>query len=224
MNEVMKNVCSVCNTVRDDSIQGICFQKLLSKLRKEFRKQVFDLHIKTTRNKDLLPGEYYINATYDSFDDHLNETPIEVVVYHNFDKLVEWETKHVTEFLIQIFDAVVHEFKHQRQSFTRIHESYWTHTSSTQNFKGYLEDPDEIDAYALSIAIELCRTLGKFRALRYMTRISLLGKFKIRGLYASPTLSSYLGTVGDLNNPIIKKLAKKIYIRLQKIDTEVIFM
>ena len=37
----------------------------------------------------------------------------------------EWDAKHITELLIQIFDAIIHEFKHQRQSRKRNFKIFW---------------------------------------------------------------------------------------------------
>lgn len=218
----METVCCVCNNVKGKSKHGVSFQNLLTLLRREFREHEFDLKIKSNRVKTLLPEEFYVNAYYDAEDDKENETPIEVIVHHNFDKLLVWDPKQISELLIQIFDAVVHEYKHQRQSFKRKHVVY--QNSDTYLYNLYLADPDELDAYAISIAIELCRSLGKFRALRYMSTFNRLGKLKFNGKFVSPCLSSYFEQFNSINHPILKKLAKKIYVRLQKIDTDAIFV
>lgn len=222
MNTVMETVCSVCNRVRNKSKTGITFQNLLVTIRREFRIADFNLKIKSTRDKTLVPEEFYVNAYYDAEDDKNKETPIEVVVHHNFDNTVLWDSLHTTDFLIQIFDATVHEFKHQRQSIKRKYRIYSDYIK--QPYKDYLEEDDEIDAYAFSIAIELCRTLGKYRALRYMHRMSALAKLKFNGRFVSPCLASYFGQFGNLNNPVIKRLTKKVYVRLQKIDTDAVFV
>jgi hypothetical protein len=191
-------------------------------LRREFRIADFDLKIKSTRDKTLGTEEFYVNAYYDAENDQHNETPIEVVVHHNFDNGVVWDTVQITEFLVQIFDATVHEFKHQRQSAKRKYQVYSDYIKKP--YKDYLEEDDEIDAYAFSIAVELCRTLGKYRALRYMHRMSALAKLRFNGRYVSPCLSAYFGQFGDLTNPIVRRLSKKVYVRLQKIDTDVVFV
>jgi hypothetical protein len=191
-------------------------------LRREFRERGFNLKIISDRNKKLDCEEFYINAYYDAEDDQNKETPIEVVVHHNFEKTVVWDKKHTTDFLIQIFDAVVHEYKHQRQSIKRKYRVYSENVKAP--YKEYLAEDDELDAYALSIAIELCRTLGKYRALKYLSRVSALAKLKFNKHYVSPQLSAYFGQFGDITNPILKRLTKKIYIRLQKIDTDAIFL
>ena len=218
----METVSTVCNQVRIKSKHGSSFQKLIVALRREFRIANFDLKIKSTRDKTLGTEEFYVNAYYDAEEDQNNETPIEVVVHHNFDNEVIWDSTQTTEFLIQIFDATVHEFKHQRQSVKRKYQVFSDYIKKP--YKDYLEEDDEIDAYAFSIAVELCRSLGKYRALRYMHKMSALAKLKFNGKYVSPCLASYFGQFGDLTNPIIRRITKKVYVRLQKIDTDAVFV
>ena len=221
MNSLMETVCTVCNHIRNKTKQGISFHNLLTKIRREFREHSLDLKVKSLRKKNLLPEEFYVNAYYDATDDQNRDTAIEVIIYHNFDKTIVWDRKHVTELLTQVFDAVVHEFKHQRQSRKRHYEIYWHNSYDTHL---YLSDPDEIDAYAFSIAIELCRVLGKARALRYMSKFSSLSRLKIQKHYVSPSLFVYVKTFGNLGDPVLRSLAKKVYIRLQKVDTDHIFL
>lgn len=217
MNGIMEAVCQVCNKVRSQSKRGVSFQTLLVQLRKEFRRQYFAIKIKSLRNVTLGPEEFYVNAYYDPEEDQHREIPIEVVIHHNFEPNIDWDPPHITELLVQIFDAIVHEFKHQRQSRKRHFKTYWHN-------KSYLDDPDEIDAYSLSIAIELCRRLGKYRALRYLHHFNSLGRLKLQDVFVSPNLYAYMQEFGDLSNPIIKLLAKKVYIRIQKVDTDCIFV
>lgn len=113
--------------------------------------------------------------------------------------------------------------KHQRQSKKRHHEQYWNRHDAGYHYREYLQDPDEIDAYALSIAIELCRTLGKHRALRYMPKFTTLARMKIRDQFVSPNLHAYVSHFEKPISPLLRRLAKKIYIRLKKIDTDYIF-
>jgi hypothetical protein len=169
------------------------------------------------KHKKLNDKEFFVNAYYDPEDDQNHETPIEVVIHHNFDATAIWDSVQVTELLVQVFDAVVHEYKHQRQSKKRQYKVFW-------NQYNYLDDPDEIDAYSMSIAIELCRTLGKYRALRYMHRFSSISRLKMRENYVSPNLNAYIDAFGNLPNTTIKKLAKKVYVRIQKLDTDCIFV
>lgn len=223
MNSVMESVCGICNRIRSKTTTGACFQTLLKEIRKEFRKSDIDVKIKSSSKKFLSQEEFYVNAYYDSEDDKDQETPIEVIIYHNFNKQIVWDRKQITDLLIQIFDAVVHEVKHQRQSRKRKHVQYWDHHDAGYHYREYLQDPDEIDAYAFSIAIELCRSLGKHRALRYMPKFTALARLKINDQYASTNLNAYVSHFEKPISPLLRLLAKKIYVRLKKIDTDYVF-
>ena len=222
MNNILEQVNSVCTVIRNSIKYPTTFKILLSKTRKVFKSKNFDLKIKTKRQPFLNHEEFYVNAYYDADDDKHNETPIEVLVYHNFDKNEIWDTKQTSELLVQIFDAVIHEYRHQRQSRSRKYLTFSQHPQTP--YREYLLDPDELDAYALSIAIELCRNLGKFRALRYMQRLSYLSKFKNQNKFVSPNLNAYVQHFGGVEHPVIKRLTKKVYIRLKKIDTDYVFV
>lgn len=215
MNNIMEAVCGVCVKIRNEKHSG-SLQQMLTVIRRHFRVNGFDIKFKSKRHKELEVDEFYVNAYYDPFDDSNMDTPIEVVIHHNFAN-VQWDKTSTTRLLIQLFDAIVHEFKHQRQSRKRHFKQFWFDTS-------YLEDPDEIDAYSISIAIELCRSMGKYRALRYMPHFSSLARLKLNQMYVSPTLTDYVSNFGSVDHPVIQLLAKKIYIRLQKLDTDCIFM
>jgi len=218
----METVCSVCNSVRSDVKDGVSFQKLLTALRKEFRNRGFGITIKSMRDKKMQGQEFYVNAYYDPEDDKEGDISIEVNIHHNFNSEAIWDKQHVTELLIQVFDATIHEFKHQRQSVKRKYITYSNHEQ--EPYRAYLADPDEVDAYALSIAVELTRSLGKYRAMRYLGKFSGLCKLKFNGKYVSPCLSAYYGQFGTINNTLMRRLSKKVYVRLRKIDTASIFV
>lgn len=222
MNSILEQVNSVCTVIRNSIKYPTTYKILLNQTRKVFKSKDFDLKIKTKRQKFLNHEEFYVNAYYDADDDKNNETPIEVLIFHNFDQNEIWDWKHTSDLLVQIFDAVVHEYRHQRQSRNRNYITFSEHAQSP--FREYLLDPDELDAYALSIAVELCRNLGKFRALRYMHRLSYLSKFKIKDQFVSPNLNAYVQHFGGVEHPVIKRLSKKVYIRLKKIDTDYVFV
>ena len=221
MSFVIERVNVVCQNVRSMHTTPISFRKLISCTRKEFKRQQFDIKFRTKRELPLGENEFYILAYYDAEDDVNNDTPIEVVIHHNFSDEEYFERVQITDFLIQIFDAVVHEFRHMHQSSKRGYETYSNHDQDP--YKEYLADPDEIDAYALSIAIELLRVLPKERAMRYLSRIIILAKMRNRGMtYASPNLQSYIAHFGL--NDLTKKLAKKVYFHLEHLDSRHIFI
>jgi len=220
MNTVLERVNKVCRYVRDTNNQGISFKKLVSLTRSAFKLHDCDLSIKTKKDKALHSSEFYVHAYYDAEEDFNNETPIEIIVHHNFNDTDQFNKIQITEFLIQIFDATVHEYRHQQQSVQRKYETFSNHCQSP--YASYLKDPDELDAYALSIAIELLRNMEKSRARRYMARISVLAKMKLGAQYVSPNLKSYIDHFGL--NKITKKLSKKVYKYIDSVDKNNIFI
>lgn len=220
MNTVLERVNFVCKSVRETNRNGVTFKKLITSIRAQFRQQQFDITIKTKKDKTLESFEFYVNAYYDPEDDFNNDTPIEVIVHHNFDDISVFTTSQLTDFLIQIYDATVHEYRHQHQSAARNYQTYSSHTQSP--YEEYLTDPDEIDAYAFSIAVELLRHMHKDRAKRYLTRIKTLAKMRIDSSFVSPNLKAYIDHFGLNDNT--KNLAKKVYKHLDTVDKGSIFM
>ena len=221
MNSIMELVCAICNKVRSSTKQGLSFPKLMNQVRREFKSSNIDIKLTTTRDKTINEDCVYVNGYYDPEDDKEHECAIELIIVHNFPKDLVWYPTHSTLILTQIFDTVVHELRHQRQYRKR---KFKVGPERGQGHKEYLADPDEVDAYSISIATELVRSLGRTRALRYLHNIDTLSRFKLNKQFVSPCLGMYVGEFSNPRNPIIKKLTKKIYIRLKKIDTDVVFL
>lgn len=220
MNSVIERVNIVCQSVRKNNSHGISFKKLIGSIRTTFRENDFDLKIITKKEKTLDTSEFYVNAYYDADDDFNNETPIEIYIFHNFSDTNIFSSAQITDLLIQVFDATVHECRHQIQSKQRKYEVYSAHDQSP--YRDYLTDPDEVDAYALSIAIEILRAMSKERAMRYMSRISILAKMRLGAGYVSPNLKAYIDHFGLQN--ITKILAKKVYKHISTLDKDHIFL
>lgn len=221
MNNIMETVGSVCTQVRNKTSRNTSFRSLLTRIRREFKLKHLDLLIRSHRKDSLYSEEFYVNAFYDPENDSNYDTPIEVIIFHNFDKSIIWDRKHISDLLIQIFDAIIHEYKHQLQSVKKDHKIYWKHSSV---IKEYLSDPDEIDAYALSIAVELCRSIGKYRALHYMQHLTAMSQYRIEANLISPNLYAYVKVFEHLNDPVLRNLSKKLYKSLLTIDTDLIFV
>jgi hypothetical protein len=219
MKSVLERVNYVCKTVRNKNTECYSFKKLIGAVRKEFREQDLDIKFITKKDKTLEVSQFYVMAYYDSEDDFNQETAIEVHVYHFFQDKDRFDNNNKAEFLIQIFDAVVHEYRHQHQSRRRGYENFSPH--ETEPYETYLSDSDEVDAYAFSIAIELLRSMPVERAKRYLTKITTLSKMKMHGSLVSPSLNSYVHYFQK--KPLIKRIAKKIYKNLDEIDSRDIF-
>jgi hypothetical protein len=220
MNGVMELICAICNSVRASAGQGLTFQKLLNKVRREFKRHDINIKIVSRRDSSLNEDVFYTNGFYDPEDDRNYECSIELIITHNFPKDHIWYSAHSTQLLIQIYDTVTHELRHQGQYRKR---DFRIATNRGSTHKEYLKDPDEIDAYSISITFELVRSLGKTRALRYLRNIDAISKLKIQSNLVSPSFSMYRGEFANQNNRTIKRLVKKVYLRLQKVDTDCIF-
>lgn len=220
MNIILERVNLVCGHVRERNTHGVSFKKLIGSLRSSFRAHDFNISIKTKKDKTLDPSEFYVNAYYDAEDDFNDEIPIEIISYHNFSDTALFNKTQITDFLIQIFDATVHEYRHQQQSKRRNYKVYGVHV--IEPHEDYLTDSDELDAYALSIAIELLRSMSKDRAKMYMTRISILAKMRLGDNYVSTNLKDYIDHFGLTT--LTKNLAKKVYKHLDALDKSHIFM
>lgn len=220
MNTILERVYLVCTTVRDSLSGPTTFKQVINQTRKTFKRYDLDLAIRTKKERDLDVDKFYVMAYYDSQDDLDGLTPIEVIVHHNLDGTEFFGKHQIVNFLIEIFDAVVHEYRHQQQSLRRRHIDYEAHTRHPYDV--YLSSYDELDAYAVSIAIEMLRHMSKDRAQRYMSRITVMSKMRKGPYFAIPMLSAYIGQFGF--SPIIKKLAKKVYKHLNSIDKQYIFM
>lgn len=222
VNPMLYSVRKVCTTVMANIVTDISYRSLLARIRKVFRKNGFDIEIKSKKHDKVSLNEFYVNAYYDYEADDNNDCAIEIIVYHNIEIDSIFARAHISQFICQIYDAVIHELKHQMQSQSRKYKPnpYLVNKSSTMS---YLGDPDEIDAYALSIAIELIRALGKTRATQYLHRASRLARIRPKGMFASSALYAYYETFGDDTNIIIKKLIKKVYLHLQSLDKSAIF-
>ena len=139
MNSILEQVNSVCTVIRNSIKYPTTFKILLTQTRKVFKNKDFDLKIKTKRQKFLNHEEFYVNAYYDADDDKHNETAIEVLIFHNFDDNEIWDKQHTSDLLVQIFDAVVHEHRHQRQSRSRKYVTFSEHAQTPYN--EYLSTP-----------------------------------------------------------------------------------
>ena len=220
MNSILERTYSVCNNVRENNIEPISFKKLVGQLRKEFLNHNFDIMITIKKEKFLAESEFYVMAYYDNDADRDNETSIEIVIHHNFLKDERFGRTQMTEILTEVFDATVHEYRHQTQSRQRQCKTYGDHYTSP--YSKYLSDPDELDAYALSIAIELLRSVGEQKSKTYLTRITVLSRRRNGIKYASPNLNAYIKCFGF--DYLVRRLSKKVYKHLETLDKRYIFL
>lgn len=218
MNLVLSRVYSVCDTVRQMHQEPISFKKLVGSVRTTFKAYNFDIAVKAIKDRLLDNDEFYIEAYYYEDKDFNDDPPIEINIHHCFDQSGKFYPSQISEFLTQIYDAVVHELRHQHQYQNR---DYVHFTTEIDGYREYLASPDEVDAYAVSIAIELLRSMPKQRAKRCMRRMSILAKMKQNGQLISPNLNSYVSHFK--RTVLLKKLSAKVYKHLETIDSDLIF-
>ena len=220
MNIILERVYSVCKQVREQSTAPATFKNLIGRTRNTFKLHEFDIALRSKKDKKLETDMWYVMAYYDCENDSNLDTAIEVVVYHNLNGDEPFGVHQITAFLTEIFDATVHEFRHQYQSIRRGHRQYEEHHDTP--YWRYLANDDELDAYSFSIAIELLRTMDADRAKRRMAKISVLSKMRTGPNYSSPQLRSYIQHFGL--NHLTKRLAKKVYYHLGTIDKRYVFL
>ena len=221
MNSILERVYKVCTTVQDHVSDPTTFKKLIVKIRKTLKTYDFFIDLKTKKDKTLTEDQWYVMAYYDAYNDQQLETSIEIIVYHNLQGDEQFKSQQVTELLTEIYNALVHELKHQQQGIKRKFQDYVVH-SSTDDYKKYLANQDELDAYALSIAIEFLRNMDRQRAKFNLGRITVMSKMRRGSAYISPTLRAYIQHFGL--NHLVKRLSKKIYKHLETIDKRYIFV
>lgn len=220
MNSNLYVVRGICTSIMSKAHTGCKFRSLLATIRKHFKS--LDIAIKTKKIAGLELNEFYINAFYDLDADKNNECSIEVIIYHDIDTDMFFEHSQVGQFLVQLYDAVVHELHHQTQARKRKYHPN-PYIVELDCDTSYLSDPDEVDAYALSIAIELIRNLGRTRSIQYLHRASRLANVRPKGLYASPNLFFYFKIFGTVEHPVIRKLIKKVFLNLETLDKSAVF-
>jgi hypothetical protein len=95
----METIYTICNAILDSTKSGISFQKLLYKIRREFKLNHIEIKVTSIRDKTLNDEIFYANGYYDPEDDREGERCIELVITHNFYKDQIWYADHVKQLL-----------------------------------------------------------------------------------------------------------------------------
>lgn len=119
------------------------------------------VNIKVLARRKPRQGQPFVCVAgwYDTFLDSTARKPISLIIYRHgwpdFSKIASRE-----HFLNYMIKTLVHELNHQRQSRKKNFKNYsW--------YGPYLEDPDEIDSYALNTAQSLVARFGTAAAVKY---------------------------------------------------------
>ena len=183
---------------------------------KHFPMTTVDVH--TTPKIDS--GSMNIGAHYDPDADEERGLPIHIdLMFSNKDdNELEWTKQGRKFFLYKLQDVMKHELLHLSQHRMRdFHPGREGYDQRDNNYE-YMSRPDEIEAYAMNIADELTRHVGKDGAFQLLRMAKKTAQFKTEiGHFLSPDLLAYFSLFNyDASNPVIKRLLKKIYIYLKQ--------
>jgi len=172
------------------------------------------------RTPELGIGELSISAHYDPESDEDGDTAIFITLVFSQEGPASytWSDNNKKYFLNKLKDALKHEVLHMKQFRDRGFHSGSEGYDDTSTEKEYLSRPDEIEAYAMNIGDEFIRKVGKDGAIDLLRMAKKTAQFKNKlDQFLSPDLLAYFALFNfDANNPVIKRLLKKIYQHIQE--------
>lgn len=162
-------------------------------------------------------GDMNASAAYEQDDDEDGEIPFEITLVFS-DKEDRMAVNDPNPLINRILDMMKHEMIHQKQARARDFEDHTQGKDNRNMNYEYMSRPDEIEAYAMNIADELVRQVGKEDAIALLRMANKTAQFKDEmGNFLSPDLFAYMGMWNfDSKHPVIKRLLKKIYQYISK--------
>jgi len=141
------------------------------------------------------------------------ETDIElVIVLNNLDRAISINNTDWDFFRHQVTQTLEHEMIHRDQARARLGsgymQAYTQHMDEEQKRIAYLSDPDEIDAYANDVALDMLYLYS------YMTAYARMRNYKRIRQDESPIFCEYVDTFG-WNSETVHILVKKALKRLE---------
>ena len=172
--------------------------------------------VNVIRVPDLLEGELTIGAHYDPEKDEEGKTAIfiTIVFSEKGPTSFTWADNSKKYFLNKLKDALKHELLHMKQFRDRnFHPGTDGYVSDKGMEREYMSRPDEIEAYAMNIADEFVRKVGKDGAVDLLRMAKKTAQFKNKlDQFLSPDLLAYFALFNwDTNHAVVKRLIKKIY-------------
>lgn len=163
--------------------------------------------------ENLETDDFTIGAEYDPDLDQQRRKQIIINLFVNHPKIIPWSISQeiADRFALELTEALVHEYEHQRQYRSRryrAHKEQYVSEHLDLNIKNeqeYLGNPDEIDAYAANIA-------ARIWILKLTAEVD-----DTASLEKSLDLQNYIRAFGS-DHPIVKKLLDKITENLIKLS------
>ena len=157
-------------------------------------------------------GDMNASAAYEQDDDEDGEIPFEITLVFS-KKEDRMAINDPNPLINRILDMMKHEMIHQKQARARDFEDHTQGKDKRNMNYEYMSRPDEIEAYAMNIADELYRKVGKEDAIALLRMAKKTAQFKDEmGQFLSPDLFAYMGMWNfDSKHPVIKRLLKRIY-------------
>ena len=167
----------------------------------------FRVNVLHAKALEVEPSEVNINAYYDAECDERKKISIELVFVTNpNDDYLILDADLWTLLVNRLADSLAHELIHMRQArdrdFIFVEHRSKRKIGLDENLV-YLSDPDEIDAYAFNIATELKEHTDPIQKLQNPKAVTIVD---------SVNLWAYIHAFSkNINDPVVKKLLKKVY-------------
>ena len=179
----------------------------------ELRDNIGDIaNVEMMRSPNVDKGDMNASAAYDQDADEDGDIPFVIELYFS-NKEDRMTVTDPNPLVNRILDMMKHEILHQRQAQARDYEDHSQGSDTRDSNYEYMSRGDEIEAYAMNIADELKRQVGKDDALKLLRMAGKTAQFKNEmGQFLSPDLFAYMGMWNfDSKHPVIKRLLKRIY-------------
>jgi hypothetical protein len=195
-SKINKRLDHIGDLIIDKKINIFKFKDMLNKT-------FSDMGVKVTveKNKNLQNlDDVFFSGFFDptmSFEDDEKDIEIVISYYEKYDLILDREKFEKYKFIFSL--VLQHELIHRYQQERRGDKSQREYTSNRKS-EQYYGNPDEIDARAHDISLEITRNKC-YNLLRNPREASLL---------TSETLFTYV-ILFDSNSKVFKRLMKKVY-------------
>ena len=177
--------------------------KEFAKHLRKFLNQRHEVKLHITQNNILDTDDFTVAALYDAWGDEEGKKPIIFSLFINHPLDSDWliTSSIADELAMEIIEALVHEYQHVYQYRARDYMLNSTYVSLEEDAElraeqEYLGGMDEIDAYAVNIAV----------------------RFYITGQRVSLDLDNYRKAFGS-DHWVVRRLLKKISKRFQYLES-----